>query len=102
MLTDTSPACKQCGCELEGTEATCPQCGFRPRKQGLRVSLGLLGAVVVLMSVTMVVPPLGPLLVRLAALAFLLTLVLFVFAFVVTPYRLSSPFAWFYAGRETN
>ena len=94
MLSDNSPACKQCGRELEGDEDTCPRCGFRPRKQGLRVSLGMLGAVVVLMSVTMIVPPLGPLLIRLAALSFLLAIVLFAVAFIVTPSRLSTPFAW--------
>jgi hypothetical protein len=54
----------------------------------------MLGAVVVLMTVTMVVPPLGPLLIRLAALSFLLALVLFAVAFIVTPSRLSTPFAW--------
>jgi len=94
MLSDNSPACKHCGCELEGDEDTCPQCGFRPQKQGLRVSLGMVGAIVVLMSVTMVFPPLGPLLIRLAALCFLLALVLFVVAFVATPSRLSTPLAW--------
>jgi predicted nucleic acid-binding Zn ribbon protein len=87
-----NPHCKQCGYELDGGESVCPRCQYSPRQRGLRVALGLLGGVVVCMSLVMVLPGIGPLLVRLAALGFALSFVMFFVSFLATPHRLGSLF----------
>jgi hypothetical protein len=79
--------CSQCGSELESGTTTCPQCGFQPKEKGLRVALGLLMIVVLSVTVTMFVPGIGPLLVRVAALSFLLCTVVFFVSMFATPYR---------------
>jgi predicted nucleic acid-binding Zn ribbon protein len=86
------PHCKRCGADLPSGRQTCPQCNYSPKERGLRISMGFLMAVVVLMTITMLLPGFGPLLVRLAGLAFLLSLVAFVLSFLATPYRLGSLF----------
>ncbi|AXR80506.1 hypothetical protein [Natrarchaeobaculum sulfurireducens] len=91
--------CKRCKCELEGGEEGCPQCGFNPRQTGLRVSMGLL--LVVVVSMTVLTFPaafwtgLEPFLLGLAVISFGLAVLLFLFSFLATPYRLSTVFAWF-------
>jgi DNA-directed RNA polymerase subunit RPC12/RpoP len=94
-IPDRTLDCQRCGYKLEGGERTCPNCGFKPKEAGLRVAMGFLMLVVVSMTFTMLVPSLGPLLVRLAAVSFLLTFGTFVLAFVARPYRLGSLFVWF-------
>lgn len=86
------PRCKQCGFELESGADTCPQCQFSPKQKGLRVSLALLMVVVVSISIMMFVPAIGPLLIRLAALAFILSLLVFLVSFLATPSRFGSLF----------
>lgn len=88
------PHCKQCGYEYEGSQDACPRCQFSPRSKGLRVSLGFLLGVVVMMTAVMVLPTYGILFVRIAAIAFLFSLVTLVVSFVATPYRFGSLFLW--------
>lgn len=99
LLRRGLPYCKRCGRELDGGEESCPHCGFNPRSMGLRVSMVLLLIVVVSMTVAtfaaslwvVIVPPL----LGLAAIAFVLSVLTFLAAFVVTPYRLGSIFSRF-------
>lgn len=84
--------CKRCEYELDGGEDTCPRCQFSPRAKGLRVSLGLLLAVVVSMTVVMFVPSIGPFLIRVAALSFLLSVGTMFVSFLATPHRFGSLF----------
>lgn len=86
------PHCKRCGYELEDGKEICPRCQFSPREKGLRVSLALLMVVVILVTLTMIVPSIGPLLIRLSALSFVLSVVVFVISFLATPYRFGSLF----------
>lgn len=86
--------CKRCGYEYEGKQDACPRCQFSPRAKGLRVSLTFLLVVVVMMSAAMVLPVYGLLFVRVAAVAFLATVLTLVISFVATPYRLGSLFLW--------
>lgn len=89
--------CKSCGCELEGGETRCPQCGFTPRQMGIRVALSFL-LVVVLAMITVMLPLPGgiaPLLLVVAAVSFGLAVITFFIAMVATPYRLGSLFAPF-------
>lgn len=88
------PHCKRCGYELEDGQDTCPRCQFSPKAKGLRVSLVFLLAVVVMMTGVMVLPAFGLLFVRLAAIAFLLSVLVLTISFVATPYRLGSLFLW--------
>lgn len=87
-----APRCKQCGYELEGGADTCPRCQFSPKDKGLRVSLALLMVVVVSVTIMMIIPAIGPLLLRLAALSFVLSLVVFLISFLATPSRFGSLF----------
>ena len=82
------PHCKRCGYELDGGEDTCPRCQFSPREKGLRISLALLMVVVIAMTVVMILPQYGIVLIQLAGLSFLLSLVTLVISFIATPYRL--------------
>ena len=86
------PTCKQCGYELESGTKTCPRCRYQPKEKGLRVALGLLMIVVVSVTVMMIVPGIGPLLVRLAALSFLLSILVFLVSMFATPHRFGSLF----------
>lgn len=57
--------------------------------------MGFFLIVVVLMTVTMFLPAIGPLLIRLAAVFFLFTLGTLLLSFVVTPHRFGSLFMRF-------
>lgn len=92
LLDDEAPYCKRCEHELERQRDTCPRCQYSPKNEGLRVALGFLLVVVLSVSVMMILPNLGTLLVPVAALAFLLSLVTFAVSFLATPYRLGSLF----------
>jgi len=91
-ILDENTECKRCGYELNSKRDTCPRCQFSPRARGLRVALVFLLGVVVAMTVAMFVPSLGPVLLGLAALSFLLTLLTFAVSFVATPYRFGTIF----------
>lgn len=84
--------CKRCEYELDGGETTCPRCQFSPREKGLRIVLGLLIVVTLSVTAMMIVPIIGPLLVRIAGLSFLLALLVFLFSFLATPHRFGSLF----------
>ena len=86
--------CKRCGHEVERGRDTCRACDYSPKSKGLRVALSLLLVVVVLMTVVMVVPVYQLLLIRLAAIAFVVTVVILVISFLATPHRLGSLFLW--------
>lgn len=94
-FTRGRPHCKRCGYDLDGEKEVCPRCQFSPRAKGLRLSLSLLLVVVVSMMVTTVLPAFSPLLIRLAAVAFLFCVVVFFISFLATPYRLGSLFRRF-------
>lgn len=93
------PHCKRCGCELEGDEEACPRCGFNPRMKGLRVSMGLFMIVILSMTALTLLAPIwvgpAPFLIGLAAIAFVLSVVVFLLAFLATPYRLGGVFTRF-------
>jgi len=93
------PHCKQCGYELEGNEEECPRCGFNPRLKGLRVSMGLFMVVVLSMTALTLLGPVwigpAPFLIWLALVAFSLSAVTFLVAFLATPYRLGGVFTRF-------
>lgn len=89
---DGKPHCKQCGYELDGRVGTCPRCQYRPQEKGFRVALGFLLVVVVMISVMMVLPSYGPILILIAGLAFLLSFVMLVVSFIATPSRLGGLF----------
>jgi len=92
LIRTDDPECKRCGFELDGSEDTCPRCQFSPREKGLRVAMGFLLLMVILMTITMIVPQYGLWLVRFAAILFLLTLVTFFVSFLATPSRFGSLF----------
>jgi len=92
LIRNVERRCKRCEYELDGGEDICPRCQFSPRAKGLRISLGLLLAVVVSMTVLMFVPAIGPLLVHVAALSFLLSIAMFLVSFLATPHRFGSLF----------
>lgn len=92
VFGETVRNCKRCEYELDGGESICPKCQFSPRDRGLRISLGLLVVVVVSVTLMLFVPGLGRLLVRIAALSFLLAFLVFFVSFLATPYRLGSLF----------
>lgn len=92
-LLNRNPHCKRCGYDLDGGEISCPECSFRPREKGLKISMAFLMGVVIFMTVTMVMPRFGPILIRFAGLSFLASLVAFAIAFTATPYRFGSVFA---------
>jgi len=94
-LLDENTECKRCGFEVDGGRDTCPRCQFSPREKGLRVALVFLLGVVVCMTLAMFVPSLGRWLVVLATLSFVMTIVVFAFSFVATPYRFASVFLRF-------
>lgn len=91
--------CTRCAYELEGGEEGCPGCGFNPRQQGLRVSMGLLLVVVgsmTILTLTMTVwTGLEPYLAGLAAVSFGLAIVTFVVSVLATPSRFGFLFTWF-------
>lgn len=87
--------CKRCGFDLEPGKETCPECHYNPKEKGLRVSMGFLMVVVVAMTITMMVPRFGPVLVVIAGLSFLLSFVTFFVSFVATPHRLGRLFLRF-------
>ncbi|MES3517669.1 MAG: hypothetical protein PPP58_08405 [Natronomonas sp.] len=92
---DENPECKRCGHRLESNHETqCPRCQFSPRQRGLQVGLGLLMLVVVLMTVVVLVPEIGGLLLPFVALSFLLSLLTVLASFLVTPSRFGSLFLW--------
>lgn len=93
-IGDGAPHCKRCEYELQGGEETCPQCQYNPRLKGLRIAMGFLMLMVILMTITMVVPQGGVWLVRAAAVLFVLSLVTFFLSFLVTPSRFGSLFLW--------
>lgn len=84
--------CQRCDYELQGGESVCPRCQYSPRQRGLRVALTFLLGVVVFMTIVMFVPSLGPLLVGLAALSFVLCFSTLVISFFATPYRFGTVF----------
>ncbi len=88
------PHCRRCGYEYQGKQDACPRCQFSPKAKGLRVSLAFLLGVVVLMTAVLFLPAYGILFVRLAAVAFLASVLTLVVSFVATPYRLGSLFLW--------
>lgn len=89
-----TPHCRRCGYEYEGTQDACPRCQFNPKAKGLRIALGFLMAMVILMTAVMLLPVYSILFVRLAVVAFLLSLVTMVVSFLATPHRLGSLFLW--------
>lgn len=89
---ETNPRCKQCDYELDGGESICPRCQFSPRQRGLRVALGLLLAVVISMTILRILPVFGPILVRIAAIAFALSILVVFVSFFATPHRFGSLF----------
>ena len=88
------PHCKRCGREIGGDEQVCPHCRFNPRDKGLQVSLWLFVVVVSLIILMMLFPVYGPPLIRIAAVAFALTILSFFVAFLATPYRFGRLFLW--------
>lgn len=86
--------CKRCGHAVESGSDTCPNCHFNPKAKGLRVALLLLLCVVLLMTAVLLLPFLSLLFVRLAGIAFALSMLVFAVSFVVTPYRFGSLFLW--------
>lgn len=95
MFNETARNCARCEYELDGGESTCPRCQFSPRDRGLRVSLGLLLVVVGAVTTMLFLPGIGRVLVRIAALSFLLSFLVFFVSFLATPYRLGSLFLRF-------
>ncbi len=91
-LRDVDRHCKRCEYELEGGEDICPRCQFSPREKGLRVALALLTAVIVSMSITVIFPGIGRLLVPVAGASFVLSFVALVVSFLATPHRFGSFF----------
>jgi flagellar biosynthesis component FlhA len=89
-----TPHCKRCGYEVERGRETCRACDYNPKSKALRVALSLLVVVVVSMSVVMMVPIYQLLVIRLAAIAFVLTVVVLLLSFLVTPHRLGRLFLW--------
>lgn len=89
---DVDRHCKRCEYELDGGEDICPRCQFSPREKGLRVALVLLMTVAVSMTITLLAPTIGPVLVYLAVVSFLLSLVVFFVSFLATPHRFGSLF----------
>jgi hypothetical protein len=87
-----NPYCKRCEYNLNGGEDICPRCQYSPRQRGLRVALWLLLMVVVFMSVLILVPSIGRVLIGLAGLAFLFSFATLVLSFLATPYRLGGLF----------
>lgn len=92
LIRNDSPECKRCEFELDGSEDTCPRCQFSPREKGLRVAMMFLMIVVVLMTITMMIPQYGLWLVRFAVISFFLTIVTFLVSFMATPSRFGSLF----------
>lgn len=92
LFGDTSYRCKRCQYEIEGGTDTCPQCQFNPKEKGLRVALLLLLLVVLAITAMMIVPQAGSILIPVAAVSFLLTVVVLVLSFVATPHRLGRLF----------
>lgn len=92
LFGQTDRYCKRCGWELDGTEESCPRCGFNPRQKGVRVSMMLFMGFILLMTAVIVVLPVwnapGPYLIALAAVAFVLAIVTFLVSLVATPHRL--------------
>ena len=70
---------------MDGGPDTCPRCQYCPKQRGLRVALGFLLVAIVLMTLLFVAPVIGPLLVRLAGLAFLLAVLILFISFIATP-----------------
>jgi predicted nucleic acid-binding Zn ribbon protein len=92
----SSPAsCKRCGSEVDTGANACPECNYNPKEKGLRVAMAFFMAVVVLMTITMLIPRFGGVFVLLAGLAFLLAFVTFFVAFFATPSRFGSLFLRF-------
>jgi len=89
-----APNCKRCGHEVESGRDSCPNCYFNPKSKGLRVALLLLLCVIVLMTAVVLLPVLSLLFVRLAGVAFALSMLVFAVSFVATPYRFGSLFLW--------
>lgn len=91
------PHCKRCGVEFQDIPEICPQCGFYPRDQGLKIAIWLLILVVVLIMAaivaTFVFALISIYLVLGATLAFAGSVAAFVVAFIVNPYRLGGLFA---------
>ena len=86
------PYCKRCDYDLNGGEDICPRCQYSPRQRGLRVAVWLILVVVVCMSVLIVVPSIGRVLIGLAGFAFLFSFVTILISFLATPYRLGGLF----------
>ena len=89
-----TPRCKRCGNDVERGRVSCPACNYNPKSKGLRVALSLLLAVVVLMTAVLLSPVYRLLLIRLAALAFLCSLLAILLSFLATPHRLGRLFLW--------
>lgn len=93
------PHCKQCGCELEGGEETCPRCQFNPRLKGVRLSMILFMVFVLSMTAIITLIPIWTgatsWLLTIGLISFILALVVFLFSLAVTPYRFASLFTRF-------
>lgn len=91
------PYCKSCLTAIEGTEESCPHCGFHPRNSGLRYTGGLMIAVAVLFSVVTLTggtwPHLAGYVFLAMLIAFGLAVISFIIAFMATPYRFGGLFA---------
>lgn len=92
LIGDGNPQCERCEYDLEGGEDTCPRCQFSPREKGLRVAMAFFMGMVVLMTITTVVPQYGLWMVRVAVVLFILALVTLLFSFLATPSRFGSLF----------
>lgn len=90
--TRDQPHCKRCDFELDPGKETCPECHYNPREKGIRLSMGFLLIVVVAMTITMLAPGFGPVLIVIAGLAFVLSFATFLLSFLVTPHRLGRLF----------
>lgn len=87
LLGERTQRCKRCQTEIEGGPDTCPACQYNPKSKGLRVSMALYLVVVLTVMAMMFVPRIGALLIPVAAVSFVLALVILLVSFAATPHR---------------
>ncbi len=90
--------CKRCATGYTGNPRSCPHCSFNPKQRGLRIALVSFLIVVVSLSAAQVsllaVPTASRYLAGIAAIAFVITVLVMGLSYLATPHRFARVFVF--------